>query len=98
MSGIAKVSKKGVEVGVEVGELANRVEGSVDAITPPSTLEAAQLVIEKSSAEGQPRRGTESAAKAGGDGVFGRVEAELPRKAGVGASYRLAGLEQSAGS
>jgi hypothetical protein len=36
-------------------------------------------------------------AKTGGDGFLGGFEAEIPREAGVGASDRLARLEQSAG-
>src|ERR1700689_1585897 len=86
-----------VEVGLEVGKGAQRRESFGDALMPPSALEAAELVVVQAAAEGQPRRGTERTAKTRGDGIFGGVEAEVARKAGVGASDGLARLEQSAG-
>ena len=94
------MGKKSVEVGVEVGKFAQRRKGLGDALAPPSTLEAPQLVRSKSKSEGQPRRITESAAKTGGDGLLGSVEpkTEIARDAGVGASDRLARLEQRPGS
>jgi hypothetical protein len=46
--------------------------------------------------EGETRRGTESAAKTGCDRILGGLEAKLTREPGVGASDRLARLEQGA--
>ena len=48
-------------------------------------------------AESEARRRTERTAKTRIDGVLGGVEAEIAREAGVGASDRLARLEQGAG-
>src|SRR5580700_4885273 len=86
-----------VEVGLEVGKGAHRRKGFCHALMPPSALEAAQFVVVQTAAEGQARRGTERMAKTGGDGIFGGVEAEVARKAGIGASDGLARLKESAG-
>src|SRR5271163_4353727 len=86
-----------VEVGLEVGKGAQRRERVGYALMPPSAFEAAEFVVMQAAAEGQARRGTERTAKTGGDGIFGGVEAEVPREAGVGASDGLARLEQSSG-
>src|ERR1700735_4197417 len=86
-----------VEVGVEVGKGPHRREGIGDTLMPPSALEAAQLVMVQAQAEGQARSGTERTAKTGADGIFGGVETEIAREAGVGTSDGLARLEQSAG-
>ena len=94
---IGEIRKKSVEVGVEIRKFAKRREGLAHALAPPVSLEATKLVGPKPKPEGEARRGTESAAKTGGDGILGGVEAKLPREAGVGASDRLARLEQRAG-
>ncbi len=95
MSGIGEVAKKSIEVSVEIVELADWRERFADTIPPPSPLEAAQFVRSKSGAKGQPRRLAESTAKAGTDRLFRRVDAELPRESSIGATDRLARLEQS---
>ena len=86
-----------IEVGLEVGKGAQRREGFGDPLMPPSALEAAELVVMQAEAEGQARSGTERMAKTRGDGIFGRVEAEVAREAGIGASDGLARLKESAG-
>ncbi len=63
-------------VGVEVGESAERRERLADTLPPPFPLEAPQLTIAKAEPEGQAGRRTKSAAKTGGDGILGRIEAE----------------------
>src|SRR5579862_2444032 len=97
MGRIGEIRKKRVEVGVEIRKFAKRREGLGNAIAPPMPLETAQLVGPQPEPEGEAGSFTESAAKTGGDGVLGEVEAELPRDAGVAASDRFARLEQSAG-
>src|SRR5271156_2628030 len=94
MSRISEVRKQRVKVSLEIGEFANRSEGFADATPPPFALEAPQLVRPEPRAEGQSGSGTESAAKAGGDGILGRVEAEIPREAGVRAADGLPRREQ----
>ena len=94
---IGEIRKKRVEVGVEIREFAERREGLAHAIAPPMPLEAPQLVGPQPKSEGEPGSRTESAAKTGGDGVLWGVEPELPRESRVGASDRLARLEQRAG-
>src|SRR5260221_10833054 len=98
MIGIGEISEKSIEVGIEIGKFAQRREGFGDALTPPFTLEAADLVVPKPESEGKPRSRAESTAKTRRDRILGSVEAKLPCEAGVGASDRLAGLEQRAGS
>src|SRR5271154_5120830 len=98
MDRISEVRKQRVKVSLEIGEFANRSEGFADAAPPPFALEAPQLVRPEPRAEGQSGSSTESVAKAGGDGILGRVEAKIPREPGVGATDRLARLEQRPGS
>jgi hypothetical protein len=94
---IGETGKKSVEVSLKIRKSGDRRERLANAAPPPFPLEAPQLGGPQPESEGQPWRGTESMAKTGGDGILGGFEAEFAREAGVGASDRLARLEQSAG-
>ena len=94
--GIGEISKQRVEVSVEAGPFTYRRERLAHPAAPPFPLQASKLAGRVPGSEGQTGRRTESAAKTGGDGVLGSVEAESAREAGVGASDRLARLEQRA--
>src|SRR5580700_1643450 len=94
---IGEIRKERVEVGVEIREFAKRRERLAYPLVPPMPLEATKLVGPKPKPESEPRCRPESMAKIRADGILGGVEAEIPREAGVGASDRLARLEQGAG-